>query len=58
MGGKQIGFGEEEQATARKHTLRGRLLHEMETPVPSKALLNLIEPHVPKTAPREDMHPR
>jgi hypothetical protein len=52
MGSKQLGFGDYEQATAKKRTKRERFLSEMENVVPWKALLDLIEPHYPKTSPR------
>jgi IS5 family transposase len=50
MGGKQLGFGDYEQTTAKKRTRRERFLSEMERVVPWKALLELIEPHYPKTS--------
>ena len=43
MGSKQLGFGDYEQATAKKRTRRERFLREMENVVPWKALLELIE---------------
>ncbi len=50
MGGKQLGFGDYEQATAKKRTKRERFLSEMEAVVPWKVLVDLIEPHYPKTS--------
>ena len=50
MGGKQLGFGDYEQATAKKRTRRERFLQEMEAVVPWKALIDLIEPCYPKTS--------
>lgn len=50
MGGKQLGFGDYEQTTAKKRTRRERFLAEMEVVVPWKALIGLIEPHYPKTS--------
>ncbi len=50
MGSKQLGFGDYEQTTAKKRTKRERFLSEMEKVVPWKALLDLIEPHYPKTS--------
>jgi transposase, IS5 family len=50
MGGKQLAFGDYEQSTAKKRTMRERSLSEMEKVVPWKALLELIEPHYPKTS--------
>jgi len=50
MGSKQLGFSEYEQSTAKKRTRRERFLGEMESVVPWKALIDLIEPHYPKTS--------
>jgi IS5 family transposase len=50
MGGKQLGFGDYEQTTAKKRTRRERFLAEMEVVVPREALIGLIEPHYPKTS--------
>ena len=50
MDGKQLGFSDYEQSTAKKRTKRERFLGEMEKVVPWKALLELIEPHYPKTS--------
>ena len=50
MGSKQLGFGDYEQATAKKRTRRERFLAEMEKVVPWKALIDLIEPHYHKTS--------
>jgi IS5 family transposase len=50
MGVKQFGFGDYEQSTAKKRTRRERFLAEMEAVVPWKALIDLIEPHYPKTS--------
>ena len=50
MGGKQLGFADYEQSTAKKRTKRERFLAEMEAVVPWKALIDLIEPHYPKTS--------
>lgn len=50
MGGKQLGFGDYEQSTAKKRTKRERFLSEMEAVVPWKALIDLIEPYYPKTS--------
>jgi IS5 family transposase len=49
MGSKQLGFGDYEQSTAKKRTRRERFLAEMESVVPWKALIELIEPHYPRT---------
>ena len=50
MGVKQFGFGDYEQSTAKKRTRRERFLAEMEAVVPWSALIDLIEPHYPKTS--------
>ena len=50
MGAKQFGFGDYEQSTAKKRTRRERFLAEMEAVVPWSALIDLIEPHYPKTS--------
>jgi len=50
MGGKQLGFGDYEQATAKKRTRRERFLAEMEKGVPWKALIDLIDLHYLKTS--------
>jgi transposase, IS5 family len=39
MGGKQLGFGDYEQTTAKKRTRRERFLAEMEKMLPWKALM-------------------
>jgi transposase, IS5 family len=49
MGGKQLGFGDYEQSTARKRTKRERFLAQMEAVVPWGALIALIEPCYPRT---------
>lgn len=50
MGGKQLGFSDYEQTTAKKQTMREKFLAEMEAVVPLKALIDLIEPYYPKTS--------
>jgi IS5 family transposase len=50
MGGKQLGIGDYEQATAKKRTQRERFLGEIEKVVPWKALIDFIEPFYPKTS--------
>ena len=57
MGGKQLGFGDYEQTTAKKRTRRERFLAEMEVVVPWKALIGLIEPHYPKTSSKDGRPP-
>jgi IS5 family transposase len=49
MGGKQLGFGDYEQSTAKKQTKREKFLSEMDQVVPWQALSDLIEPFYPKT---------
>jgi IS5 family transposase len=44
MGSKQLGFGDHQQSTARKRTKRERFLSEIDTVVPWKALIDLLEP--------------
>ena len=53
MGGKQFGFGDHEQSTAKKRTRRERFLAQMEAVVPWSALIDLIEPSYPRPAVRE-----
>ena len=43
-------FCDYKQATAKKRNRRERFLAEMEKVVPWKALIDLIEPHYPKTS--------
>jgi transposase, IS5 family len=50
MGGKQLGFSDYEQTTAKKQTKREKFLAEMEAVVPWQALITLIEPHYPKSS--------
>ena len=50
MGGKQLGFSDYEQTTAKKQTKREKFLAEMEVVVPWDALIALIEPHYPKAS--------
>jgi len=50
MGGKQFGFADYEQTTAKKRTKKEKFLAEMDQVVPWKALIDLIEPHYPKTS--------
>jgi IS5 family transposase len=49
MGGKQLGFGDYEQSTAKKQTKREKFLSEMDQVVPWQLLIDLIEPCYPKT---------
>ena len=50
MGGKQLGFADYEQTTAQKRTKKEKFLAEMDQVVPWQALIDLIEPHYPKTS--------
>jgi IS5 family transposase len=50
MGGKQLGFADYEQTTAKKRTRREKFLSDMEVVVPWQALIDLIEPYYPKTS--------
>jgi IS5 family transposase len=49
MGGKQLGFSDYEQSTAKKRTKREKFLADMEQVVPWRALIALIEQHYPKS---------
>jgi hypothetical protein len=49
MGGRQLGLTDYEQSTAKKRTRREKFLAEMEKVVPWQGLVELIEPHYPKT---------
>jgi IS5 family transposase len=49
MGGKQLGFGDDEQSTAKKQTKKETFLAEMDKVVPWQPLIDLIEPFYPKT---------
>jgi IS5 family transposase len=57
MGGKQLGFGDYEQSTAKKRTKREKFLAEMEAVVSLKALIDLTSPTTPRPAPRADARP-
>ena len=48
MGGKQLGFSDYEQSTAKKCTKKEKFLAEMDQAVPWKPLLDLIKPIYPK----------
>jgi IS5 family transposase len=50
MGGKQLGFSDYKQTTAKKQTKREGFLAEMEAVVTWDALMALIEPHYPKAS--------
>ena len=50
MGGKQLGFADYEETTAKKRTMKEKFLAEMDQVVPWQALIDLIEPHYPKTS--------
>jgi transposase, IS5 family len=50
MGGKQLGFGDYEQTTAKKRTRREKFLDEMDQVVPWQALIDLIEPLYPRNS--------
>ena len=57
MFGKQLGFSDYELSTAKKQTKREKFLSEMEVVVPWQALIDLIEPHYPKTSKKGGRHP-
>ena len=50
MGGKQLGFSDYEQTTAKKRIKKEKFLAEMDQVVPWQPLLDLIEPYYPKTS--------
>jgi IS5 family transposase len=50
MGGKQLGFSDYEQTTAKKRTKKEIFLAEMDLVVPWQALFELIDPYYPKTS--------
>ena len=50
MGGKQLGFSDYEQSTAKKRTKKEKFLSEMDQVVPWQPLLDLIEPIYPKVS--------
>ncbi len=57
MGGKQLGFSDYELTTAKKQTKREKFLSEMEVVVSWQALIDLIEPAIPRPA-RKEAGPR
>ena len=57
MGGKQLGFSDYEQSTAKKRTKREKFLAEMEQVVPWQELLDLIDPCYPKTSKKDGRPP-
>jgi IS5 family transposase len=50
MGGKQLGFSDYEQSTAKKRTRKEIFLSEMDAVVPWQALVDLIDLHYSKTS--------
>lgn len=50
MGGRQLGFSDREQTTAKKQTKLEKFLAEMDATVPLQALLELIESHNPRSS--------
>ena len=50
MGRKQLALGDYEQSTAKKRTKLEKFLAEMEKVVHCKTLIDLIEPHYPRTS--------
>ncbi len=47
VGGKQLGFGDYEQSTAKKQAKREKFHFEMDQVVPWQLLIDLIEPFYP-----------
>jgi IS5 family transposase len=52
MGGKQLGFSDYEQTTAKKRTKKEKFLADMDQVVPWQPLLDLFEPVYPKVSSR------
>jgi IS5 family transposase len=50
MGGKQLGFSEDELTTTKKQTKREKFLAEMAAVVPWLELIDLIDPHYPEAS--------
>jgi IS5 family transposase len=50
MGGKQLGFSDYEQTTAKERTKKEKFLPEMDQVVAWQALIDLIKHHYPKTS--------
>jgi transposase, IS5 family len=57
MGSKQLGFSDYELSTAKKQTKREKFLAEMDAVEPWQALIDLIEPHYPKTSSKGERPP-
>ena len=49
MGGKQLGFSDYEQTTAKKRTKKEKFLAEMDQVVSWQPLIDLIEPYLSKS---------
>jgi IS5 family transposase len=52
MAGKQLGFGNDEQSSAKKQPKREKFLAEMAKVVPCHPFIDLIEPSYHKTVPK------
>ena len=50
MGGKQLGFFDDELTTPKKQTKREKFLSEMEAVLPWQVLIQLIESHYPNAS--------
>ena len=50
MGGRQLGFSDYEQTTAKKQAKREKFLAEMEVVGPWELLIRLTKTHYPKTS--------
>ncbi len=57
MGGKQLGFTDDELSTAKKRTKRETFLAEMEVVVPWQELIALIEPLYTKASKKGERPP-
>ncbi len=57
MGGKQLGFSDDELTSAKKQAKRKKFPSEMEAVVPRPALIVLIDPHDSKTSMKGGLPP-
>jgi len=57
IAGKQLGFDDYEQTTAKKRTKREKFLPDMDQVVPLRAVVELIEPHYPRTGSKGERQP-
>jgi IS5 family transposase len=57
IGCRPLGYTDYEQATSKKRTKREKFLSEMEKVVPWQRLVELIEPHYPRTGEKGGRRP-